>query len=103
MAWRPDAVNIWTEKSPVHYCSSGPVRDYKTSQETGKPTRVQNNSDGSFIVRIHSKNCPINVNLRDKWAPRPRNYRFTIKPEAFNMYPELDETKYGMYIDRFER
>ena len=84
MNFHPDALNIW-EKPPTHY-SQGPKKDIVS----------ESFNDGSFIVRLNSKKCPVIVELSERWPQRPRNYIFRVKKEAFDMYPELDRSKYNI-------
>lgn len=58
MAWASSGATLW-DSPPTHYFNP------KVPDE--------------FIARIHSKKCPIEVNMRKRWWKRRRNYYFELK------------------------
>lgn len=76
MGWSEHGICLWDEP-PLHYMpmyrGEGAGKVFGTVYD-----------DGRFIVRIHSKTCPITVNIKEprETMERGRNHSFTVKPTS---------------------
>ena len=71
MGWSPEAIYLWDEP-PYHYMP-GAIKNRGTNSES----MIEN--DARFIVRLHSKTCPVTIHYDKRWPRRSRNHSFTLK------------------------
>ena len=71
MGWSAEAIYLWDEP-PYHYMP-GAVKNRGTASESVIET------DARFIVRLHSKTCPVTIRYDKRWPRRDRNHAFEVK------------------------